>query len=49
MYEIIVEIKGEEYSYGEFNSKRMAESFLEDLYETSQIDSDVEAWIEKYR
>ena len=43
MYEIIVEIKGEEYSYGEFNNKRMAESFLEDLYETSQIDSDAEA------
>ncbi|MGL4865123.1 MAG: hypothetical protein ACRCZO_07720 [Cetobacterium sp.] len=49
MYEIIVEINGEEYSYGEFNSKRRAESFLEDLYETRQIESDVEAWIEKYR
>ena len=46
MYEIIVEINGEEYSYGEFNSKRRTESFLEDLYETKEIDSDVEAWIE---
>lgn len=46
MYEIIVEINGEEYSYGEFNSKRRAESFLEDLYETKEIASDVEARIE---
>lgn len=46
MYEIIVEINGEEYSYGEFNSKRRAESFLEDLYETKEIASAVEAWIE---
>ena len=46
MYEIIVEINGEEYSYGEFNSKRRAESFLEDLYETKEIASDIEAWIE---
>ncbi|MGL5935234.1 MAG: hypothetical protein ACRCZI_06385 [Cetobacterium sp.] len=49
MYEIIVERNGEEYSYGEFNSKRRAESFLEDLYETKQIEDDAEAWIEKYR
>ena len=46
MFEIIVEINGEEYSFGEFNSKKRAESFLEDLYETKQIASDVEAWVE---
>ena len=46
MYEVVVEINGEEYSFGEFNSKRRAESFLENLYETKEIDSDVEAWIE---
>lgn len=46
MYEIIVEINGAEYSFGGFNSKKRAESFLEDLYETKQIASDAEAWIE---
>ena len=46
MYEIIVEINGEEYSFGEFNSKRRAETFLEDLYETKEIDGDAEAWVE---
>lgn len=46
MFEIIVEINGEEYSFGEFNSKKRAESFLEDLYETKQIVSDAEAWVE---
>lgn len=46
MYEVIVEINGEEYTCGEFNSKKRAESFLENLYETKEIDSDVEAWIE---
>ena len=46
MYEIIVEINGEEYSFGEFNSKKRAESFLENLYETKEIGGDVEAWIE---
>lgn len=46
MYEIIVMMDGEEYSYGEFNSKKRAESYLEDLYETKEINSDVEAWIE---
>ncbi|MGL5596024.1 MAG: hypothetical protein ACRDDH_18985 [Cetobacterium sp.] len=46
MYEIIVEINGAEYSFGEFNSKKRAESFLENLYETKEIASDVEVWIE---
>lgn len=46
MYEIIVTIKGEGYSFGEFNSKKRAESFLENLYETKEIASDAEAWIE---
>lgn len=46
MYEVIVMMDGEEYSYGEFNSKKRAESYLEDLYETKQIDSCIEAWIE---
>lgn len=46
MYEIVVEINGAEYSFGEFNSKKRAESFLENLYETKEIASDVEAWIE---
>jgi len=49
MYEIIVEINGEEYSFGEFNSKRRAETFLEDLYETKEIDGDAKAWVEEYR
>lgn len=39
-------MNGEEYSYGKFNSKKRAESYLEDLYETKEINSDVEAWIE---
>lgn len=46
MYEIIVELNGTKYSFGEFNNKKRAESFLEDLYETKQIASDAEAWIE---
>ncbi|MGL4652469.1 hypothetical protein [Cetobacterium sp.] len=46
MYEVIVEVNGEEYSFGEFYSKRRAENFLEDLYETKQIESDAEAWVE---
>ena len=46
MFEIIAEINGEEYSFGEFNSKKRAESFLENLYETKEIASDAEAWIE---
>ncbi|MGL5280081.1 MAG: hypothetical protein ACRC8M_13610 [Cetobacterium sp.] len=46
MYEIIVMLDGEEYSYGEFKSKNRAESYLEDLYETKEIESDIEAWIE---
>ena len=46
MYDIIVAIKGEEYSFGEFNSKKRAESFLENLYETKEIASDAAAWIE---
>ena len=45
MYEIIVMMNEEEYSYGEFNSKKRAESYLEDLYDTKEIASDVEAWI----
>ena len=48
MYEIVVKIDGEEYSYGEFKSKRKAEMILEDLYETKEIESHVEAWIELY-
>ena len=47
MYEIVVKIVNEEYSYGEFNSKTRAEKVLEDLYETKSIDSECEAWIER--
>lgn len=46
MYELIVKIDGEEYSSGEFYSKRKALMHLEWLYEKEEIANDVEAWIE---
>lgn len=46
MCELIVLIDGEEFSYGEFYNQKSAERFLDNLYETKEIDSDIEAWVE---
>lgn len=42
----MVKIDGEEYSCGEFYSKRKAVEYLEWLYEHEEIDNNVESWIE---
>lgn len=47
MYEVIIKVDKEEYTCGEFYTKRGAENYLENLYETKIIDSDIESWIER--
>lgn len=46
MWELLVEIDGEVYSYGMFPTERAAAMKLKSLVEWEEIDSNAEAWIE---